>query len=42
MATEQQPLKNDIFSKYPGAFAWAFGIATGIVFLGALYRTASH
>jgi hypothetical protein len=42
MATEQQPVANDIFSKYPGVFAWAFGIAVGVGFIGALYLSAGH
>ena len=42
MGTEQQPVVDDIFSRHPGVFAWAFGIVTGVVFLGMLYRSAGH
>jgi len=42
MSEQQQPVANDIFAKYPGAFAWLFGIVTGVVFIGALYATAGH
>ncbi|MEC7948012.1 MAG: hypothetical protein VX265_10620 [Myxococcota bacterium] len=39
---DQPPVADDIFSRYPGAFAWAFGIATGVAFIGLLYRSAGH
>ena len=42
MSNEQQPVANDVFAKYPGVFAWLFGIATGAGFLGALYMSAGH
>lgn len=42
MATEQQQFADDIFTRHPGLFSWAFGIVTGVAFIGALYLSASH
>ena len=42
MSNEQTTGADDIFSRYPGAFSWLFGIVTGVVFIGALYMSAGH